>query len=561
MPVDSTLANPTAEPNTWKATVLDPWVADVSGTIASLESGGASYTGATWEIWVDDQVGATDDLKMQAAFDAAVAALRAPPTGGEPRSSATIRFGARTYAFTSDGCMMAAASLSTASWGIKYKGMGNFQTLITYDPTAEAYMCRNTDDWNGIYFEGIEFVGLDATNACFYRGDRQIVSGSNQIHSWLNCSWSGNWKYGWRISGVNNNDTWKLDGCHFWGDWDTVFWSDADGTDPTGSDQQVWFTFLHCGLHLDTAVYVFRFTRGGNVSFISGSWLMTQTETMVWLKLEGNTHSGGATRLTVSGIRGELRDSNQLIECDWPDGEVSFQDCDFGVLSDTITSAQNAIFRPLAGSSMPIITWMRCKLQGKHTYEHSTVTAVAQRIMYDSCQLMNHDDAADFIIFQALSGGGNDGGRPVVHFRNCRGTAGGTIVDTDLNWYWNVAGETQRKVVSFKDVFGTNPSQFGSGVSTSVTRTLPLNAVIVEARIAWDGAIGAAGGHITFRDGTPTTILDATTLNAAGAAVTAHGYRFKCDTDTKRAITLIADANCTGIQYGDDFEAWIEYIG
>lgn len=38
MPVDSTLADPTAEPNTWKATVLDPWVADVSGTIATLET-------------------------------------------------------------------------------------------------------------------------------------------------------------------------------------------------------------------------------------------------------------------------------------------------------------------------------------------------------------------------------------------------------------------------------------------------------------------------------------------------------------------------------------------
>jgi hypothetical protein len=51
VPVDSTLADPTAEPNTWKATVLDPWVADVSGTIATLESGGGG--GGSLTRWYD----------------------------------------------------------------------------------------------------------------------------------------------------------------------------------------------------------------------------------------------------------------------------------------------------------------------------------------------------------------------------------------------------------------------------------------------------------------------------------------------------------------------------
>lgn len=38
MPVDATIDDPTAEPNDWKGDVLDPWVSDVSGTIATLEA-------------------------------------------------------------------------------------------------------------------------------------------------------------------------------------------------------------------------------------------------------------------------------------------------------------------------------------------------------------------------------------------------------------------------------------------------------------------------------------------------------------------------------------------
>ena len=38
MPVSDTLADPVAEPNTWKATVLDPWVSDVAGVVDTLEA-------------------------------------------------------------------------------------------------------------------------------------------------------------------------------------------------------------------------------------------------------------------------------------------------------------------------------------------------------------------------------------------------------------------------------------------------------------------------------------------------------------------------------------------
>jgi hypothetical protein len=59
MPVDTTIADPTADPNDWKGDVLDPWVLDVANTIATLESGtgnavrvvtGATGTNATTDM-------------------------------------------------------------------------------------------------------------------------------------------------------------------------------------------------------------------------------------------------------------------------------------------------------------------------------------------------------------------------------------------------------------------------------------------------------------------------------------------------------------------------------
>lgn len=75
MPVDATLADPTAEPNDWLGDVLIPWVADVSGTIATLEAGGGSaFTDLTETVVAgllsDTSLATANTTLIQAAIDA-----------------------------------------------------------------------------------------------------------------------------------------------------------------------------------------------------------------------------------------------------------------------------------------------------------------------------------------------------------------------------------------------------------------------------------------------------------------------------------------------------------
>jgi hypothetical protein len=76
MPVDSTLADPTAEPNTWKATVLDPWVADVSATFATLEAGGSD----TANVMAHGAIGDGTSNTIAAVYGTVAAAVAANPT-------------------------------------------------------------------------------------------------------------------------------------------------------------------------------------------------------------------------------------------------------------------------------------------------------------------------------------------------------------------------------------------------------------------------------------------------------------------------------------------------
>lgn len=238
--------NPTGTTDTvWKAREFDPWADNITDVVNGLSSSGGSYPPAQYEVWVDAMAGATDNAKVAAAYTALVAARRAVPSS-DNQGSMVMRFGARNYTLTQDAVMMTAAGFTGMSWGIKYQGMGKYLTRIDFSPTAEAYLLRNTDDWGGIKFEGIEFHGGNA-NACFYRGDRQ-ANGYAQQHSWIDCAWDGTWKYGYRISGLDNNDTWSWIDCSVSGTWNTWFWSDVDPV--TANDQQVFYTYLHTSMHL-----------------------------------------------------------------------------------------------------------------------------------------------------------------------------------------------------------------------------------------------------------------------------------------------------------------------
>src|SRR5688500_7224003 len=81
MPVDPTIADPTADPNDWKGDVLDPWVDAVSDAIAALEAGGGG-TSLPRTATIEDYGGLPNNnaTLTSAGYANTAAAIAANPT-------------------------------------------------------------------------------------------------------------------------------------------------------------------------------------------------------------------------------------------------------------------------------------------------------------------------------------------------------------------------------------------------------------------------------------------------------------------------------------------------
>jgi hypothetical protein len=211
VPVDATLADPTAEPNTWKATVLDPWVADVSGTIASLESGAGLPNGvkslladysvnpsgtatsqttatqaalddhATWgTLIVDDLFDLNAEISLPASFGKRVIGVGREWSGFNQTGSnvAVFRINGSTHGLVIQdmqiGYQTAQSSANTSAVCLRYVGasgeswywsrLSNVRLLRGYKGFA-ATAATNASPWgnqfDSVQIEGITGVAID----------------------------------------------------------------------------------------------------------------------------------------------------------------------------------------------------------------------------------------------------------------------------------------------------------------------------------------------------------------------------------------------------------------
>ena len=552
MPVDATIPDPSsASDPTWKADHLDPWIADVSGTIATLEAGGSAYAGTAFEVWVDDYGavgdGTTDDSDAFAAAYADAVAAQVVVAGDLPsgrKGGIVIRLGAGQYRITEANAMMGQTAATGLTYGITYRGMGRGITEVVFDPAASAYLCTNDDDWMGVTFEGITFRGGSGTNAKFMLSNR----GSNAIQhfAYRDCDWFDDWDVIFNLTGTDNNSEWLFERCQASGDFTTFL-------DSTSSDAFVNFTFFDCQIHYNTGDFL-KFTKGGNINLFGSSLICWTSGT--FFKLLGTSHNAGATYFRMYGGRAEMHTSSvKLIESEWLYGNIVIDSVDTAAMAPIVGSWVTATWN-IGGESGPLISVRDCSIQGQHEVIYGdTVLNYAPNITYERCTFWDYAKANDAFVFTAAGGHTNEGGLPVVRIRSCRGSDIEEVWDADLNWYRHMRGHTERKIRVFNNWLGGNP-QFGE--TTDIK--LPVGAIVIGARMVSTIALGNASQTLTFQtsEGTPTVLLQKTDLSAAfdvGSTTLFH----RCTSDATRTINLVASGSVSG--QDDGFVGYIEYIG
>jgi hypothetical protein len=505
--------------------------------------------------------GTTDDsAAVLAAATAAAAAARTDPSvtsDGRPLGTATLYFPPGSYKITTDTAMIVNAS--AAARGYVIEGAGREVTQILFAPTSAKYLLRNVGTgWMFLTVRDLT-ITLENANASLMQTD----STNNQrdyTFERVNFKANSTSSNGFRnTAGTDNYDTLSFWHCGAYGTWGTFFWVET-------TDLAITHGFYEFTWEVSAGNFI-RLDKGGNVDVIGGSLVQVGAGTI--FDLNGTTHGDGTCRFLVSGTRVELRSaSSELIDCEWSTGTILFQSVDNGgfATDGTVNTQINASFGSTAATSvaMPIIIWDGCTLMGRHEYRYNNASYTVKQVpIYRGCEIRNYSNASDFIAATDL-GAGVIGGKAVIHFEGCRGSTN-EVFDTDVNWQVNSRGETTRKIVSVKYGYGTNPF---NGAYEEVV--LPKGAVVVGARMyapatGWTVVGGSTTGFtIKFQttEGSPTVLLNTApgTLPSAGFNTSAASTLWHvCDSDAKRTIRLVADANIK--DYNTAFVGYLEYIG
>jgi hypothetical protein len=527
--------------------------------IAQLEAGGA-YTGATYEVWVDDYGavgdGTTDDsTAFDDAFDAIIATLDAYPDG-VLRPAVKLCLGAKSYKIVSGNTLMKLAAVTGGANGLTIEGIAPSATQVIFAPVASAYLCNNEDDWGYLTFRDIEFSAATA-NANFLRSQRTGSTG-NPVHNYSfdRCRWIGTWGIIYDLSGDNNNSEWTFWKCDWWVTCTKILESGSDA-----NDLFVNFWLIDCQAHI-TSGHGFEFTKGGNIGAVGGSWMAEANCDM--FRLLGTGHGNGTCNFIRFGGRYELGASTvRTVYSEWDYGTITAIGVDESGRIGQFASHNSARFNMFNGGGGPTILYEGSSIHGKHEFIYAH-TVVSQQVTYHNTNFYSEANPEDAIVYIAESGGGgNLSNAPVVHLIQCKGTSS-RLVTVDVNWQLAGRAETTRRLWFVRAYGSLNPS---NGFEEIV---LPKNVMVVGAGMVVRGSIGTAGGILQFRttEGTPTVLVTKTGVNAAFTTINEMNATppagsttlpFRCDSDAKRTIRLVADANVNATRNDGDF--WIETVG
>jgi hypothetical protein len=431
------------------------------------------------------------------------------------------------------------------TFGLTIEGAGRGMTEIVFNPTGtDKYLITNNDKWLHVTFRDLSFrLG---TNSFMH----SISTGGAQNYVFERINWE-NLKYGFHLTGDNNNSEFTFQHCGIYGTVDTFLWSET-------SDQFLNYTFFSTQFEVSEGCFC-RFDKGGNVNLFGGSFIHTSATGGTFFKLLGTPHSAGVMRFHCESVRFEHRKGgSKLIECEWAQGCVSFKSCDMSSQAfDYDHTHITAIFRSV-NDMMPIISFESCMILGLHEYKYMVGSFASKHIVsYTNCEIYSQNTPQDFIVITLEDGSSNAGGTPPILFQNCRGYDHKEVWECVLNFRKATFGVTSSKWASLKNGDGKFP--YVSAPSTDIK--LPLNAIITRIILFLPaGEVGSPNTNNYTLSNTDGQIFakQNTGTMAAGFKIDSPFFYF-CDNDNRRTLTLTAGGSVNQA-VGGNACCLIEYI-
>jgi hypothetical protein len=361
--------------------------------------------------------GHTDD---SAAFAAAYAYAVSRAADGTGRTVIDIPPG--VFRITEPGALIDADTPGHQLNGLRFRGAGLRISEIVFAPKTpdDAYLCRNTDTWQNIVFEGLRFTSGTAGASFFY----SYSTGGAANYRFSDCEWMGEWEYGLALDGSNTNSEMRWEACRVGGAYRKAFLYSGlsqKSTDPEQQDQflNYWFTDMNVTYEWGNFL---EFPYGGSVTCRAGSYIITGRRPTphpdygfesAFFRFPRASHFDGVQRFHAEDIRFELRDNAVVvIDCAWNRGTVHFNDCDdtahaFKAFSDGLRAHRYTLT-----ANGPLVRYDSCQLVGTHQFRTAAGANPPSCVRYDMCRLASHPSAA----FLALDAGQ---GRDFANFVDC----------------------------------------------------------------------------------------------------------------------------------------------
>ena len=360
--------------------------------------------------------GVTDDTAaFIAARDAWKSKVRENPSpfsNTNKHGSVSIFIPAGDYLITEPEVFMD-SSYTQRTEGMLWRGSGQQVTQILYHPSVSGPLFYNNDAILLLRMSDISFVCNDLISDFAH----SVSDGGAQDYDFTRCSFSGQWRYGFRLKGTNNNSEFSLNRCNIFGDWTAFLFSEDN-------DQFLNYWFDKCKVWSFEGVFA-KMTKGGHVK-IDGcdfSDIDFQNDDSVLFSLEGNSHSLGICSFSCKDSRFELKSAkSRVLYCEWPQGSVVFENCDE-------SSQSNNPYAPLliaheyvmGNTGGPVVSYNNCQLMGLHKYTiTNSATAYKKSVRYSGCESMNYADIYEMFGCDLVSGS-NIGALPAIYLENCIG--------------------------------------------------------------------------------------------------------------------------------------------
>ena len=445
-------------------------------------------------------------------------------------------------------------------------------TVIRVGFTSDNYLAYNNNQFLQVLFRNLSFDANGASVKFLF----STANGGAQDYIFENCFWSGTWEKLWVLRGADNNSEWRFNSCGM-----NAYVQDV-AMDVADSDQFLNYWHVNCKWWLREGQFL-RASAGGHHHFINCDFSgldptmanNTSTNGAFMFELTGRAHARGTCVFVMRDCRFEHKvPASKLIYCEWNQGSVLFDNCDFNsnlYADDAAPNTEHARF-DFENTRGPVVSWESCSLQGQHVYRYG-VNAWQQdhRVKYDGCQIA-WGEINDLIKVEANTTGvgahGNFGGAPLI-------TVDNSVVEP---WY---ADGTPDVISNFKtvcfdaDINGSssrsssskvrqfvmrNPQGGGTPTTTSgdFTLTMPQNVIIT--RVTWvnDGSLSSVVvPDFQLKDGSGSVISSqSAALNVA--AIVEDPVHYNIGTDN---VLTLSDANAVANQSGPGVYCLIEYMG